>query len=216
DGECRECLLKVGWPKQALVPGERRIEVVHQVLREDVGVARREGVERLRRKRIKYRVDRVRPRGLHTGVSLQSKPSRIFLVDVVVDTDRLHLLVVVAGVRDALLVGATIPGSAKWTAKYRDGCAAGISIEIEHPLIERAIQLFATIGDLSPRKLPQDVLLETQTGNDRRRDDRQRDPHPFAVKEKEQLVVHNRAAHTAPKMIHRRSGFVTPWYRIGE
>src|ERR1700730_11082263 len=32
DRESRKCLLKVAWPKQTFVPGERRIEVIHQVL----------------------------------------------------------------------------------------------------------------------------------------------------------------------------------------
>ena len=130
DRESRKCLLKVAWPKQAFIPGERRIEVVHQVLREDVRVSCRERIERLRRNRIEHRVDGIRVRGLQPGVRLKTKPGRIFLVDVVVDADGLHLLVVVAGVRDALPVGATIPGGAERTAKYRGGCAAGISIEL--------------------------------------------------------------------------------------
>src|SRR5208283_200245 len=34
DGERRERFLEVSWPEQALIPRERRIEVVHQILRE--------------------------------------------------------------------------------------------------------------------------------------------------------------------------------------
>ena len=62
----------------------------------------------------------------------------------------------------------------------------------------------------------QNVLLECRTGNNRRRDDGQCDPHPLAVEEEKQLVVRDRPAHTAPKMIHGRSGLVIPRRRIGE
>src|SRR5580698_8434817 len=102
-------------------------------------VSCRKRIERLRRHGIKQRVNWVRVGGLYTGISLKTKPSRIFLVDVVVDPDGLHLFVVVAGVRDALPVGATIPGGAKRAAKYRGGCAAGVSVEGEHLLIEQAV-----------------------------------------------------------------------------
>ena len=64
DRESRKCLLKVAGPKQAFVPGERRIEVVHQVLREDVRVSCRERIKRLRRNRIKHGVDGIRIGGL--------------------------------------------------------------------------------------------------------------------------------------------------------
>ncbi len=108
DRKCGERLLEVAGPKQAFVPGKRRIEIIHQVLRKDVRVSRREGIERLRRDRIEQRVDRIRVGGLHAGVGLKAKPGRVFLVDVVVDADGLHLLVIVAGMRNALAVGATV------------------------------------------------------------------------------------------------------------
>ena len=112
DRESRKGLLKVAWPKQAFIPGESRVEVVHQVLRENVRVSCGERIKRLRRKRIEHRVDGIRVRGLQLGVRLKTKPRRIFLVDVVVETDGLDLLVVIAGVRNTLPVGATIPGGA--------------------------------------------------------------------------------------------------------
>src|SRR6202142_3603460 len=126
DRESRNGLLKVAWSKQAFIPGERRVEVVHQVLRENVRVSCGERIKRLRRKRIEHRVDGIRVRGLQPGVRLKTKPCRIFLVDVVVEPDGLHLLVVVARVRDALLVRATLPRG-EWATFYRVGCAAGIS-----------------------------------------------------------------------------------------
>src|SRR5271169_7232936 len=174
DRESRKGLLKVAWPKQAFIPGERRVEVVHQVLRKSVRVSCGERIKRLRRKRIEHRVDGIRVRGLQPGVRLKTKPCRIFLVDVVVETDGLDLLVVIAGVRDALPVGATIPGGAKRAAKYRRRCAAYISVKVEHLLIEQTglIRIARpAAGRLPPRKLLQDVRLERRTGNDRRRDD---------------------------------------------
>ena len=157
DRERRKCLLKVAWPKQALVPGERRIEVVHQVLREDVRVSCRERIERLRGKRIEHRVDGVRVRGLQTGVRLKTKPGRVFLVDVVVDAGRLHLLVVVAGVRNALPVGATVHRRRADNRRIAVGCAAGISIEREHLLIERD-QLRTAELDPQPSRLPAEAV----------------------------------------------------------
>ena len=72
-------LLKVARPKQAFIPGECGIEVVHQVLREHVRVSCREGVERLRGNRIEQRVDGVGVGSLHARVGLKTKPGRIFL-----------------------------------------------------------------------------------------------------------------------------------------
>src|SRR6202035_1025790 len=135
--------------------------------------------------------------GLQPCVRLETKPGRIFLVDVVVETDGLDLLVVVAGVRDALPVGATIPGGAKRAAKYRRGCPAGIAVEVEHPLIEQTVLIRIArpaAGYLPPRKLLQDVCLKRRAGNDRRRDNGKCDPHPFTIKEEEQFVVCDRPA----------------------
>ena len=104
-----------------------------------MGVARCERVERLRRDRIKQRVDWICVGGLYAGVRLKTKPSRVFLVDVVVDADRLHLFVVIAGVRDALPVRATV--SIRWfargrsavgvkrTSEYRERRAIGVSVK---------------------------------------------------------------------------------------
>src|SRR6202142_3743027 len=156
DREGGKGLLKVVRPKQAFIPGECRVEVVHQVLRENVRVSCGERIKRLRRKRIEHRIDGIRVRGFQPGVRLKTKPCRIFLVDVVVETDGLDLLVVVARMRDALPVGATIPGGAKWAAKYCCGCAVGISVEVEHLLIEQTVLVRiagSAAGCLSPRKL---------------------------------------------------------------
>ena len=80
-----------------------------------MGVARRERVERLRRDGIEQRIDGICVGGLHARVRLKTKPSRVFLVDVVVDADRLYLFVVIAGMRNALPVRATI--SIRWIAE---------------------------------------------------------------------------------------------------
>ena len=59
DGESGQRLREVAGCEEALVPGERRVEVVHQVLREDVRVSRRERIKRLRRNGIEQRIDGV-------------------------------------------------------------------------------------------------------------------------------------------------------------
>jgi len=48
------------------------------------------------------------------------------------------------------------------------------------------------------------------------RGDRQGNAHPFAIEEEEQLVVDNRAAHTASKVIHCGPWFVISWIGIRE
>src|ERR1700692_2281600 len=55
--ECRERFLKVARPKQTRIPGKRRIEIVHQILRKDARVSRCKGVERLRRKSVEQGID---------------------------------------------------------------------------------------------------------------------------------------------------------------
>ena len=62
DRKRRQRLLKIGRSEQALVPGERRIEIVHQIRRKDMRVAGGEGVERLRRDGVEQRIDRDRCR----------------------------------------------------------------------------------------------------------------------------------------------------------
>src|SRR5712692_9526368 len=98
DRKRRERPLKVPWPKQAFVPGEGGIEIVHQILGKDVRVARRDRVERLRGDRIEQGVDGISIGGLESIVRLKAEPGGIFLIDVVVDSNGLYLFVVVAGV----------------------------------------------------------------------------------------------------------------------
>ena len=147
DRKSRKRLLKVARPKQAFVPGERGIEIIHQVLREDVRVSRGKRIERLRRDGVKQRIDGVGIGSLHARIRLKTKPGRVFLIDVVVDACGLDLLMVVAGMRNALPVGATVSiwriarrGAAvriERTPQNLRGRAAGISIKREHLLIER-------------------------------------------------------------------------------
>src|SRR6516225_2505849 len=86
-------------------------------------IGRGEGRQRLRRDRVEERIDRVRIRGLQSGIGLEAVPSRISLVDVVVDASRLHLFVIVAGMGDALAVGAAI------AVRGRTACRATVAIE---------------------------------------------------------------------------------------
>src|ERR1039458_8449431 len=126
-------------------------------------------IERLRGDCIEQGVDGVCVGSLYSGIGLETHPSRILLVDVVVEADGLHLFMIVAGVRNALPVSTTYRDR---TAEYRDGCTAGISVERKHLLIKRNQRRW---------KLLQDVLLECGSRNNRRRDDGQRNSHPFAV-----------------------------------
>ena len=41
DRKCGERFLKIAGPEQAFIPGKRRIEIVHEILRKDVRVSRR-------------------------------------------------------------------------------------------------------------------------------------------------------------------------------
>jgi hypothetical protein len=112
------------------------------------------------------------------------------------EADGLYLFLVVTGVRHAVPVGATIRSGARRPAKYRGGCAAGISIEGGHLLIEQTILIRPAgpaAGRLTPRKVLQDVCLER-----RRRDNGQCDPNPLAVKEEEPFVVRAIAPPTLP------------------
>src|SRR5271166_238993 len=99
-----------------------------------MGVACGNGIERLRRHSIEQRVDGIGVGSLEAVVGLETKPGRIFFIDVVVEADGLHLFVVVAGVRNALPVGATLRD---WTTEDRGGRAGGVSIESEHLLIKQ-------------------------------------------------------------------------------
>ena len=71
-------------------------------------VAGGEGIKGLGREGVEQRVDRIRVSRLQPGVSLKAKPCYILLVDVVIDPPGLNLLAIVARMRDALAIGATI------------------------------------------------------------------------------------------------------------
>ena len=101
-------LLKIRWPKQTFVPGKGRIKVVHDMLRNDMGIAGRERVERLRGNRVENGINGVGVRSLHPRVDLQSKPRCVAFVDIVIDACGLHLLVIVARVSDTLTIGAAV------------------------------------------------------------------------------------------------------------
>jgi hypothetical protein len=103
-----ERLGEVGGGEQAFVPGKRGIEIIHQTGREHVRVAGGEGIERLGRSGVKQGIDRVGVCRLLAGIGLKAKPGRIPLVYVVVDPRGLHLLAIVARMRIALPVGASI------------------------------------------------------------------------------------------------------------
>src|ERR1019366_7890780 len=91
DRKCGQRLCEAGGPEQALIPGISGIEVVDQILRENVGVTRREGVERLGRNRIEAGADRIGVCRLQARVGLKAKPGDIARIDVVINSNGLHL-----------------------------------------------------------------------------------------------------------------------------
>ena len=146
DGKRGECLLKITGAKQASIPGKRRIEIVHQILRKDVRISRCKRVKRLRRKSVEQGVDGIGIGGLESVVRLKAEPGRVLLIDVVIDANRLHLFVISARMRDALTIGTTVSiirncgrnsTDIERTAKYRERRSVGISVERKHLLIER-------------------------------------------------------------------------------
>jgi len=66
------------------------------------------------------------------------------------------------------------------------------------------------------RKLLQNIILERAAGNGYGREDRQRDPYPLAVEEKEQFVVNDRTAETTSKVVYRGTRLVIARSCIGK
>src|SRR5580658_11039330 len=81
--ECGERFLEIRRPEQALVPRERRIEIIHEILRKDVRISRRKRVQGLGRKSVEEWVDRIGVGSLQPCVRLKAKPCGVFLIDVV-------------------------------------------------------------------------------------------------------------------------------------
>ena len=232
DGKRRQRLLQVGRAEQALVPGERGIEVVHQARGEHVRVARCEGVKRLRRDGVEERIDGIGIGGLQAGVGLKAEPGDVAGVDVVVDASRLHLLAVVARMRNALAVGAAVSvgrvaacGAAvavERAAENRQRSPRGVAVQREHLPVEGhqlGRRLVRRSGDRvhpAARQLLQHVSLKCGRGHGGGGHDGQGDAHPFGVEEEEQLVAADGAAETAPEMIHRRARLVVPGGGVGE
>src|SRR5271170_829040 len=109
-------------------------------------ISRRKREQRLRRKSVEQRVDSVGVGRLEPSVRLKAKPSGVFFVNVVIDSSRLHLLVIIARMRDALAIGATVSiigncgrtsTDIKWAAENRERRSVRIPVECEHLLIER-------------------------------------------------------------------------------
>src|SRR5208337_1350572 len=142
----------------------------------------------------------------------------IVRTDVVVDARSLHLLMVVAGMRNALSVGAAIPirrtsrcsasTHIEGATKHSQGYSVRILIEGEHLLVEghelrrgRVLRSGDGIGPTEGQLL-EHVLLEFRAGDRYRRDNGQCDPHPFAIEEEKQLVMNDRTAQAASEVIH--------------
>jgi hypothetical protein len=106
-----------------------------------------ERIEWLRRNGVKQRIDRVRIGGLQTGIGLETVPGRVSIVDVLVNPSRLYLFVIVAGMGDALAIGAAITigrrprcwatVAIEWTAKNRKRHSTCIAVKAKHFLVKR-------------------------------------------------------------------------------
>src|SRR5271170_1436533 len=109
-------------------------------------ISRRKREQRLRRKSVEQWVDRVGVGRLEPSVRLKPEPRGVFLIEVVVNASRLDLLVIIARMRDALAIRATVsivrnrrrsaPRN-EWAAENRERRSVRIPVEREHLLIER-------------------------------------------------------------------------------
>src|SRR5580698_9553884 len=106
--KCGERCLEIRGSEQALVPRERRIEIIHEILRKDVRISRRKRVQGLGRKSVEQWVDRIGVGSLQPCVRLKAKPCGVFLIDVEIDSNRLDLFMIIARMRDALAIRATV------------------------------------------------------------------------------------------------------------
>src|SRR5712664_2557545 len=96
DRECGECFLEITRTEQAFIPGKCRVEIVHKILRKDVGIPCGKRVQRLRGKRVEQSVDGICIGGLDSGIGLKAKPGRVPFIDVVIDSNCLDLFVISA------------------------------------------------------------------------------------------------------------------------
>ena len=87
---------------------------------------------------VEHGVDGIGIGGLDSCIRLKTKPGRVFLIDIEIDSSRLHLFVISAGMRNTLTICATVSiirtcgrrsTPIEWTAKHCEWCSVGISIE---------------------------------------------------------------------------------------
>ena len=92
----------------------------------------------LRGERVEQGVDGIGIGRLESVVRLKAEPGGVFLIDVVIDSNRLDLFMIIARMRNALTIGATVSiirncgrnsTDIERTAKYRQSRSAGISVE---------------------------------------------------------------------------------------
>src|SRR5579864_7888202 len=113
---------------------------------EHMRIAGCEGVKGLRRNGVEQRIDWIGVSRLKPRVGLKTKPCHVLGVDIVVDSSRLHLLAIIARMRNALAVRATV--SIGWitacngriavegTAQNRERSPRGVPVERKELLIE--------------------------------------------------------------------------------
>ena len=93
-GKVCEHLRVVVRQKEAGIPARARVELIHQIRREQVRVAHHQRPLRLRRVRVEDRVDRIGVRSLQSGVLLEPVPDAVFRIDRVVDLEHDQILAV--------------------------------------------------------------------------------------------------------------------------
>src|SRR5580700_3099628 len=109
-------------------------------------VSRRKRVQGLGGKSVEQWVDGIGVGSLEPGVRLKAKPSGVFSVNVVIDASCLDLLMIIARMRDALAIRATVSiirnGGRTSTdieraAENLERRSVRITVERKHLLIER-------------------------------------------------------------------------------
>ena len=153
-------------------------------------------------------------------------------VDVVIDARRLHLLAIVARMRNALAVRASVsigriaagrgPVAVERASENRERSSGGVAVQRKKLLVERhqlGRGLIRRSGDgihAAARQLLQHVALKRRRRHGGGGHDRQRNPNPFGVEEEKQLVVEDRSAQAAAEVIHRGARLMISGRGVGK
>ena len=142
-------------------------------------ISRSKRVKRLGGKSVEQRVDGISVSSLKSVVRLKAIPGRVLFIDIVIDSNRLNLFVIITRVRDALPVLATVAPVTQRTPEYLHGRAAGISVKRKQLLVKgyrlgrRRVQIVAGMVGVrfAGLELLQHVILKCASWDGSGRDD---------------------------------------------